>query len=422
MDLKIIQWNLNGFINNYHQLQLIIKDFNPDIISLQETHIPVHHNNIIFPKQYVGIFHNLAENKSAKQGIAMLIKKTITHNIVYKNNEIATIAIQIGTGMKMSVACIYIPPHQHFTERNLKTITENLSYPLLITGDFNSHSQIWGSLNSSSRGKTIENFILNEDFIILNNGSPTHFSTHNTFSHVDISLCSSQIAPLCSWKTLPNLYGSDHYPILITIEKNVDYTKTIFVPKFKTELANWPLFQENCKRNLEKTTMIQNINQQVAVFTKSLKSAANISIPQTRKKHKNSKIMWWNSNLDSLRNQKQKLWHFFKRNRNEFNLLQYKKQNALFRKAVRESKALCLQKFTSNINPNSSPKKIWCDIKILSGAKNSNLINSIKSGANLVTDSTEIANCFASHWSSQSDDTNFPPTFREAKGESAYLT
>lgn len=71
MDLKFIQWNINGLINNYHELQLLIKDHNPDIISIQETHIPFNCNNIIYPKQYSGYFHNLPNNNTAKQGIAI---------------------------------------------------------------------------------------------------------------------------------------------------------------------------------------------------------------------------------------------------------------------------------------------------------------------------------------------------------------
>lgn len=238
MDLKIIQWNLNGLINNYHELQLIFNEFNPDIISIQETHIPVNQNNIIFPKQYNGYFHNLAENTSTKQGIGILVKKNIPHSLIYTNSDISTIAIQTNIGIKLSVACTYIPPQQNFSERSLKTIINNLTYPFLITGDFNSRSPIWGSVNSNHRGAVIENLILNEDLIVLNNGSPTHFSTHNTFSHIDITFCSSQLAPMCSWKTLSSLYGSDHYPILITVEKSLFHTKKNFTPKFKTDRAN----------------------------------------------------------------------------------------------------------------------------------------------------------------------------------------
>lgn len=415
MDLKVIQWNINGLINNYHELQLIIKDYNPDIISIQETHIPVNHTNIIFPKQYNGFFHNLPNNASAKQGIGILVKKTIPHKLLYTNDDIACTAIQISTGINLTVACMYIPPHQNFSEQRLKTIINNLSPPFLITGDLNSWSPLWGSTDSNSRGIILENLIFNEDLIVLNNGSPTHFSTHNTFSNVDITLSSPQLAPLCFWKTLSSLYGSDHYPILITIEKSAVHTKSNWKPKYKTESANWPLYQQKCNENISKYNITTNINQQAAALVKCIRSAANVSIPQTKGKCPRPRVVWWNSNLNTLRNEKQRLFHNFKRVRNDNNLILYKKHNALFRKAVKDSKAMCLQKFTSNINPNSSSQRIWNDIKRITGSKNSNIINSIQSGPTTITDATDIANCFASHWSEQSEDNNFSQDFRVNK-------
>lgn len=39
MALKILQWNLNGFFNNLHELQILVREHSPDVIALQETHI-----------------------------------------------------------------------------------------------------------------------------------------------------------------------------------------------------------------------------------------------------------------------------------------------------------------------------------------------------------------------------------------------
>lgn len=38
MSIKLLQWNLNGYYNHLHELQILIRIHNPDIISLQETH------------------------------------------------------------------------------------------------------------------------------------------------------------------------------------------------------------------------------------------------------------------------------------------------------------------------------------------------------------------------------------------------
>ena len=313
MNLKIIQWNIHGLINNFHELQLIIKDINPDIISLQETLIPYNHQNIIYPKNYNGFFHNLSNNTTAKQGVAILIKKSIPHKLLYLNPIIASIAIQINIGIEFIIVSSNISPQQNFTNNSLKSLIKNINTPLLITGDFNSWSTLWGSTVSNTRGKIIENFILNEDLIILNNGSPTHFSTHNTFTNIDISMCSPQLAPFCSWKTLRNLHGSDHFPISIEIEKHLTHTKIKPNPKFKTDSADWFLYMKKCDEFISQAKMSHNINQQAALLVRCIRSAANISIPQTNNKSNRQRVVWWNSKLEFLRTQKQSLWHIFKR-------------------------------------------------------------------------------------------------------------
>lgn len=415
MDFKIIQWNINGLINNYHELLLLIKDHNPDIISIQETNIPYNSINLIYPKHYNGFFHNLSTNITAKQGIAILVKNTIPHKLIYTDPNTASIAIEIDIGLKFTFINTYIPPNQDVSESNLKRILNKTNPPVFLTGDFNSWSTLWGSATSNSRGKILENFILNEDLIILNNGNPTHFSTHNSFTHIDVSLCSPHLAPFCSWATLSDLHGSDHYPILIKIEKCVDNIQTKYKPKYKTEAANWNLYQNHCDNNLCKAKTSNNINQQAASIKKIIRSAANVSIPQTKKRVYRPRVVWWNANLEKLRTQKQDLWHNFKRNRTDTNLILYKKQNAMFRRAVKDSKAACIQKFTSNINPTSSSQRIWSDIKLITGGKRSNSIRYLKSGLNTISSPIDIANCFANHWSTLSEDTNFSSIFQQNK-------
>ena len=51
MNLNIIQWTTKGFYNNYHEIEVLIKEYNPKIISLQETHIKADDNSLP-PKQF----------------------------------------------------------------------------------------------------------------------------------------------------------------------------------------------------------------------------------------------------------------------------------------------------------------------------------------------------------------------------------
>lgn len=39
MTLKLLQWNLNGYFNNLHELQLLMRELKPSDLALQETHL-----------------------------------------------------------------------------------------------------------------------------------------------------------------------------------------------------------------------------------------------------------------------------------------------------------------------------------------------------------------------------------------------
>lgn len=75
--IKIIQWNNNGYNNNFNEQSLLINEYSPDIIAIQETHIP-QNTSIITQRLYEGYFYNLPNVTTSKQGIGIIVKKTYT--------------------------------------------------------------------------------------------------------------------------------------------------------------------------------------------------------------------------------------------------------------------------------------------------------------------------------------------------------
>ena len=161
------------------------------------------------PYGYNGYFLNSPQYQYSKQGVAILVKEGIPHKIVFSNITLLTIAIEILFDPKLTIINTYIPPKQSFSCSDILNILNKTQNPILWG--------FWGSLLSNDRGTKIEDVLLSSNLIVLNDGSPTHFSTHQSFTHVDVTTCSSNIFPLCSWKVLRDLHGSDHFPLMIEI-------------------------------------------------------------------------------------------------------------------------------------------------------------------------------------------------------------
>lgn len=94
---NILQWNINGFYNNYTELEILIKDISPHFIALQETHLAVNKDAFV-PNKYVSYFLNLPQNTTNKQGIAALVRKDIPHKCLHIHSNIASLAVQVSRG------------------------------------------------------------------------------------------------------------------------------------------------------------------------------------------------------------------------------------------------------------------------------------------------------------------------------------
>ena len=56
----------------------------------------------------------------------------------------------------------------------IENLIAQLPPPILLLGDFNSHSTLWGCSKTDLRGKMIEDLLLKHNLSILNNGSTTY--------------------------------------------------------------------------------------------------------------------------------------------------------------------------------------------------------------------------------------------------------
>ena len=78
-------------------------------------------------------------------------------------------------------------------------------------GDFNSHHTQWGCVDTNDKGRTIEEFITNQDLVLLNDKSSTYLHpATGSYSSLDLTICSPEIFQDFNWKLVDDLHGSDH--------------------------------------------------------------------------------------------------------------------------------------------------------------------------------------------------------------------
>jgi len=81
------------------------------------------------------------------------------------------VAIRVTCRKTITVCSIYLPPSMAFNDNDFYDLLHQLPPPILITGDFNSHSTLWGCTTLDRPGKMVEDIVTKHNLCILNDSS-----------------------------------------------------------------------------------------------------------------------------------------------------------------------------------------------------------------------------------------------------------
>lgn len=176
-NLKVIQINLAHSRAAADNLSRVATDLHPDVILIQEPYYtPNNHivgcsmSDIVFSSDTRPLCAIIVKNKTLLPFPIKINRHRIIVNIEDKNEKITLI-------------CIYCSPSSNFTQLlfELNDDLHNLEYSnLIIGGDFNAKSSLWGKEITDQRGEELIDFIMQNNLITLNNSDslPT-FETVN---------------------------------------------------------------------------------------------------------------------------------------------------------------------------------------------------------------------------------------------------
>lgn len=169
--MDIFQYNINGFYNNFHDLELIRNKHSPSIFALQETHCKKNEKPKF--KGYNVLSKNIHD--SASQGVALLIREGISFQEINLDSKILSVAAKVTLKNPITICSIYIHPLDKITPSDLRELIDLMPGPLILLGDFNAHHPLWnddGRING--RGRIIENYVVDNDLALLNDRTPTY--------------------------------------------------------------------------------------------------------------------------------------------------------------------------------------------------------------------------------------------------------
>ena len=313
--LKLLQWNCDSLSTKIPELKDRLSKLDIDICLIQETKLRSHDKTPKIPGY--GSVRTDRKSNTSGGGLITYIKDTLVFDRASEGcrtaTEMSSIRVKIGGKKWIDITNIYVPPHNSTGQTiNLATDIIPTSANSIIVGDFNAHSILWDQIHpTDDRGEEIIDWLITKELSVLNEDSaPTRISRiTGGMSSPDISLAGCEISKNCDWKVNEALGNSDHLPILITINHQIQHQHVLgSEAKWKRKDVDWPAWSSSVEELCISLPQAQGPCNRVKRLTHILTTAADQHIGKV-KPGKNTKCWLTPHVRDGIRtrNQKRKL-------------------------------------------------------------------------------------------------------------------
>ena len=366
---SIFQWNCRTISSNISYLKQYVSTEQHHILALQSLNV----NRFKLPKLDGYFFPPILQysKNDRKISTCIYIRDDLEYSSckspIHKELEnifSSVVKIKVNSQINVNILSVYYPIGPDETNSEwLRSIDMNESW--FILGDFNVHSYLWDKgCQNNSNNRFVEN-VLDSGCVILNDGRITRIpdtATHQP-SAIDLSLVSPNLAVNCNWEVGNDSLGSDHLPIIITLNEKIDVqVENDKVPKYCYDRADWNQFQLHLNACDESFMNTNNINEMYSNFTNSIHLAANKSIPIMRCSHKTKHHgnIWWSQQCEDAVNLKKNTYKYWIKHRTDAAFQDMKKAKLDCNRIIALAKKVCFENFCKNeVSGSNDSKKVW---------------------------------------------------------------
>ena len=349
------------------------------------------------PPGYRAFFSTPIPEQGHHGGTGILVRNDIPFVPVQLHSQLQAVAVKVFLGKFYSVCSLYLSPGAPVARADLDALAQGLPSPFLLLGDFNGRHPLWcdsGVVNP--RGTLLASFIEDEGLEVFNSGDVTHFySQTGTFTSIDVSLCTSDCLLDFHWRVLPDLYGSDHFPILL---ESLDTEPQTRPSRWSLDRANWQYFTE-LTSHIRQFSDFTDCNEAATYFTDALHASAIQSIPRTSGHFPKRPVPWWNRTCTDAIKEKRAAFSRLRRNRGDPHCLEdFRKARARARRTLKEAQRGSWRTYLSSITSRTPISEVFNKVRKICGKFSLSPPPVISHAGDKVADPNTVANVFADHF------------------------
>ena len=421
----ILQWNCRGLAHKRNHLLTLISDYKPAVICLQETllkpDIEKSQNDVdnlpkyVQFKNYKGYFKCIP---SGRNGLAIYVRNGVLHSPINLRTGLQALAVRITFQSKEFVVSNHYISDTHDqipSKGQFNNIIHQFDKPYILVGDFNAHNTLWSHAKNDKRGDVLEEFMYENDLGLLNSNVKTRYDPNShKFSLLDLSIVHPALYLDFESKVLKDSYDSDHNPIIITL--NGDLQETDKIPRYNFKRANWDSFRVQCRNELT-VDIFDHLEDDIKVFSEKLIEIATDNIPMTSPFHKKCSKPWFDDDCKAAKRERNKACRLNRRYPCLANHIKVKVASAHARRTYKRKKRESWKNYVSNINSRTPTKKVWNMISKITGKNIPRHLLHLKdtNSGELITNNLDIANKIGETFEKNSSSLNYSEDFRRVK-------
>lgn len=286
-NLTILSFNTASLRRRRQELELLVQEKQPHFILLQETSdkgIPTLHNYRLIDSIPAGRgTRGSAIFASSKDGWEKLGIPQSTGGM----ETLGIVFIQNGSS-RLRIINAYNSPANKIPVPGIIELVNDKT-PTVIIGDFNAKCNVPIHRNSNRNGQLLDDAAENGEIFIA---APTQYTRYDSAnrspSMIDFAITATRHSSLISNVHVLQDIGSDHRPILFTINERVQFSISTSKPLF--EKADWLEYRKKISQNIVTAPQVSHdsasIDKCVAYMTELIREADAESIPRTKSSSK----------------------------------------------------------------------------------------------------------------------------------------
>src|SRR5215469_9894355 len=107
----VLQWNFRGFRSNFEELKLLIREYDPACICLQELILGVNYLFLLPPTSYISyISHHRGNN--GRCGAGLLVRNSLHSDVNMLQTQLHAVTERVILSRPSSVCSLYLPPRE----------------------------------------------------------------------------------------------------------------------------------------------------------------------------------------------------------------------------------------------------------------------------------------------------------------------